>query len=53
MLTVEECMDALIEGLAAETFIILPQPAVAEMWADRGADYDAWITQAGVTFGNG
>ena len=51
MLSVEECMDALIEGLAAETFMILPQPAVAAMWADRGADYDAWITQAAVTFG--
>lgn len=51
MLTVEECMDAVIDGLAAETFMILPRPAVAQMWADRGSNYDAWIAQMGVTFG--
>ena len=34
---VEECMDALIDGLAAETFIILPQPAVAPRCGPTGA----------------
>ena len=51
MLTVEECMDAVIDGLAAETFMILPRAAVAQMWADRGNDYDAWIAQMADMFG--
>lgn len=51
LLTVDQCMDAVMDGLAAETFIILPKPMVAQMWAARGNDYDAWITEMAVTFG--
>ena len=51
MLTVEECMDSVVDGLAREAFMILPRPEVAQMWADRGNDYDAWIAQMADTFG--
>ena len=49
-MSVEECMDALMDGLAEERFIILPEPGVADMWAARGNDYDAWIGQMGAMF---
>ena len=44
-------MDIVMEGLAEEKFIILPEPKVAQMWAARGNDYDAWIAQMGSMFG--
>lgn len=50
-LSVDQCMDIVMEGLAEEKFIILPEPKVAEMWAARGNDYDAWINQMGSMFG--
>jgi NAD(P)-dependent dehydrogenase (short-subunit alcohol dehydrogenase family) len=32
-----------IDGLAAETFLILPNPAVGGSFRKKAADYDAWI----------
>ena len=53
LLSVDQCMDVLMQGLADETFIILPEPMVAQMWAARGNDYDSWIKSMGAMFGGG
>ena len=39
----EQVADAVIEGLAAERFLILPHPEVAEYMRRKTADYDRWI----------
>ncbi|MBA3652740.1 MAG: SDR family oxidoreductase [Actinobacteria bacterium] len=39
----EEVADAVVEGLRAETFLILPHPEVAEYFKRKGDDYDRWI----------
>ncbi len=52
-LTVDECIDVVMEGLAEERFMILPEPMVAQMWAARGNDYDEWIGLMGEKFGGG
>ena len=41
--TPAEIAEAVIAGLAAETFLILPNPAVGGSFRKKGADYDAWI----------
>ena len=33
----------MIEGLAAEKFLILPHPVVAKYMAHKATDYDRWI----------
>ena len=35
--------DAVIEGLAAEKFLILPHPEVAEYFTRKASDYDRWL----------
>lgn len=39
----EEVADAVIRGLAAERFLILPHPEVAEYFRRKGDDYDRWL----------
>jgi hypothetical protein len=35
--------DAVIRGLAAEAFLILPHPQVLEYFRRKASDYDRWI----------
>ena len=35
--------DAVVEGLAAERFLILPHPDVAEYFRRKATDYDRWL----------
>ena len=42
-LPVEAVADAVIEGLAAERFLILPHPEVAEYFRRRASDPDRWL----------
>lgn len=39
----DEVADAVVAGIAAETFLILPHPEVARYTAAKSADRDAWI----------
>jgi NAD(P)-dependent dehydrogenase (short-subunit alcohol dehydrogenase family) len=39
----EEVADAVVEGLRAEQFLILPHPEVAEYFRRKAGDYDRWI----------
>jgi NAD(P)-dependent dehydrogenase (short-subunit alcohol dehydrogenase family) len=39
----EAVADAVIEGLAAERFLILPHPDVAKYFRHKADDYDRWI----------
>jgi hypothetical protein len=39
----EQVADAVIEALAAETFLILPHKVVAKYMAHKATDYDRWI----------
>ena len=43
VLTAEQCVDAAIQGLRAETFVILPHPAVAGYARLKAENYDRWI----------
>ncbi|MGI8665262.1 MAG: SDR family oxidoreductase [Jatrophihabitans sp.] len=40
---VTEVADAVVAGLAAETFLILPHPRVGKFWAGKAADIDRWL----------
>ena len=39
----EQVADAVVEGLGAETFLILPHPEVREYFRRKGDDYDRWL----------
>jgi NAD(P)-dependent dehydrogenase (short-subunit alcohol dehydrogenase family) len=39
----EEVADAVVRGLAAESFLILPHPMVADYIKRKSADYDRWL----------
>jgi NAD(P)-dependent dehydrogenase (short-subunit alcohol dehydrogenase family) len=39
----EQVADSVIEGLAAETFLILPHPVVAKYMLHKATDVDRWI----------
>ena len=39
----EDCAEAVIAGLAAETFLILPHPEVLDFFQRKAADYDRWL----------
>lgn len=39
----EQVADAVVKGLAAEQFLILPHPEVAEFFRRKADDYDRWI----------
>ncbi|HEU5159470.1 MAG TPA: SDR family oxidoreductase [Streptosporangiaceae bacterium] len=43
VLAPEEVADAVVTGLAAERFLILPHPEVAEYARRKGADRDRWL----------
>jgi NAD(P)-dependent dehydrogenase (short-subunit alcohol dehydrogenase family) len=39
----EEVAEAVVHGLAAERFLILPHPRVADYISRKSADYDRWL----------
>jgi NAD(P)-dependent dehydrogenase (short-subunit alcohol dehydrogenase family) len=39
----EQVADAVVEGLRAETFLILPHPEVRDFIQRKAADYDRWL----------
>jgi NAD(P)-dependent dehydrogenase (short-subunit alcohol dehydrogenase family) len=39
----EDVADAVVEGLEAERFLILPHPEVAEYFRRKADDYDRWL----------
>ena len=39
----EQVADEVVKGLAAEHFLILPHPEVAEYFRRKGVDYDRWL----------
>jgi NAD(P)-dependent dehydrogenase (short-subunit alcohol dehydrogenase family) len=39
----EQVADAVVKGLAEESFLILPHPEVAEYFRRKAADYDRWL----------
>jgi NAD(P)-dependent dehydrogenase (short-subunit alcohol dehydrogenase family) len=39
----EDVAEAVVRGLAAETFLILPHPEVAEYFRRKALDYDRWL----------
>lgn len=41
--SVEQVCDSVIAGLAAEQFLILPHPDVAEYFRRKATDYDRWL----------
>jgi len=43
VLTPEECADAVIKGLEAENFLILPHPQVAQYMRNKAENYDRWL----------
>jgi len=43
VLTPEECVDAVIKGLEAESFLILPHPQVATYIRNKGENYERWL----------
>jgi len=43
VLAPEEVADAVVEGLAAERFLILPHPEVGTFYARKAADPDRWL----------
>ena len=44
MLEPDVVADAVVRGLAAETFLILPHPQVMEYFRRKASDYDRWIS---------
>jgi NAD(P)-dependent dehydrogenase (short-subunit alcohol dehydrogenase family) len=42
-ITPEEVADAVVRGLAEESFLILPHPQVATFHERRGSDHDRWL----------
>ncbi len=40
----EEVAAAVVEGIRAERFLILPHPEVETFFARKGEDYDRWIS---------
>lgn len=43
MMEPEECVDAVVEAIKAETFLILPHKEVLDYMRNKSADYDRWI----------
>jgi NAD(P)-dependent dehydrogenase (short-subunit alcohol dehydrogenase family) len=39
----EQVAEAVVEGLVAERFLILPHPEVAQFFQNKANDYDRWI----------
>ena len=45
ILRAEQVADAVVDGLRAERFLILPHPDVADRERDKVADRDAWLAR--------
>jgi NAD(P)-dependent dehydrogenase (short-subunit alcohol dehydrogenase family) len=43
MMQPEQVADAVVDGLRAESFLILPHPEVAEYFRRKAGDYDRWL----------
>jgi len=43
MLEPDAVADAVVRGLASESFLILPHPSVLEYFRRKASDYDRWI----------
>ena len=43
VLSPEQVADAVIAGLAADSFLILPHPEVGTFWAQKASDPDRWL----------
>lgn len=43
IITAEQVADAVVAGLAAERFLILPHPEVGTFWAQKASDPDRWL----------
>ena len=43
LLTPDDVAAAVVQGLVAETFLILPHPEVAKFHQFKGSDYDRWL----------
>jgi NAD(P)-dependent dehydrogenase (short-subunit alcohol dehydrogenase family) len=43
IVTAEQVADAVVSGLSAERFLILPHPEVATYWAQLAGDPDRWL----------
>jgi NAD(P)-dependent dehydrogenase (short-subunit alcohol dehydrogenase family) len=43
LLSPDEVAEAVLAGVAAERFLILPHPEVLDFYRRKGADYDGWI----------
>jgi NAD(P)-dependent dehydrogenase (short-subunit alcohol dehydrogenase family) len=41
---VEECAEAVVKALEAETFLILPHPEVADFIVKKASNYDKWLS---------
>ena len=44
ILTAEQVADAVVAGLTAERFLILPHPQVGTFWAQKASDPDRWLS---------
>lgn len=42
-ITVEQCSQAVIEGLEKEEFLILPHKEVADFIVKKASNYDQWL----------
>ena len=43
IITPEQVADAVVDGLAADRFLILPHPEVGTFWAQKASDPDRWL----------
>jgi NAD(P)-dependent dehydrogenase (short-subunit alcohol dehydrogenase family) len=43
IITAEQVAEAVVAGLAAERFLILPHPQVGTFWAQKASDPDRWL----------
>jgi NAD(P)-dependent dehydrogenase (short-subunit alcohol dehydrogenase family) len=44
VISAEEVATATIDAVRTDQFMVLPHPAVLDMYRGKGADYDRWIT---------
>ena len=49
-LTPEQVADVVVEGIAAERFLITTRSGAEQALASKAADYDTWIGQAAAQF---
>ena len=43
VISVGQVADAVVRGLAEESFLILPHPQVGKFWAGKASDVDRWL----------